>query len=149
MKEDIKAEWIKRLRSGEYKQCSGALTRVRKSDGDTRHYCCLGVLTVMAKERGVVREFRYSDDTDVSEITYYVEDEEHGAPLRDADGNLISEHAMGIEQGGLPYAVQEWAGIDSRLGDFKLPTDRNASLAALNDGGASFPEIANIIEEHF
>ena len=38
----------------------------------------------------------------------------------------------------LPFKVQEWAGIDS-----PNPID----LAALNDNGSTFEELANIIEE--
>ena len=41
MNKEIKAEWVKALRSGEYKQGGGALHR-----GD--HFCCLGVLCDIA-----------------------------------------------------------------------------------------------------
>jgi hypothetical protein len=39
---EVKALWVKALRSGEYKQTRQKLLRV--SDADTKSYCCLGVL---------------------------------------------------------------------------------------------------------
>ena len=39
MDDKVKAEWIKALRSGEYKQCKELLYRQ-----ETGGYCCLGVL---------------------------------------------------------------------------------------------------------
>jgi len=39
----------------------------------------------------------------------------------------------------LPLSVIRWSGLDSN----------GESLAALNDGGASFSEIADVIEQHF
>lgn len=43
MDQDVKAKWVKALRSGEYKQARGMM----RVDGDTEGeygYCCLGVL---------------------------------------------------------------------------------------------------------
>lgn len=46
----------------------------------------------------------------------------------------------------LPLSVQEWAGLPNENGDY----DRYASsLADQNDEGATFTEIADIIEKHF
>ena len=47
MKAEIKAQWIKALRSGKYKQGRGAL---RKTDNT---YCCLGVLCDLAIKAGL------------------------------------------------------------------------------------------------
>lgn len=41
MKKDIKDKWVEALRSGKYKQCTGALCRVYYNGCA---YCCLGVL---------------------------------------------------------------------------------------------------------
>ncbi len=38
MNPEVKAEWLKALRSGEYKQCRGSLAKHNQG------YCCLGVL---------------------------------------------------------------------------------------------------------
>ena len=53
-----RAEWVRRLRSGDYKQGRGQLRN--KND----RYCCLGVLCEMAAEVGVVnaRPLRYGWD---------------------------------------------------------------------------------------
>ena len=42
----------------------------------------------------------------------------------------------------LPPAVQEWGRLNNS------PAVNGRSLAVLNDGGASFEEIASLIEEH-
>jgi hypothetical protein len=47
MNQEIKAEWVKALRSGEYEQTRGYL---RHDDG----YCCLGVLCDLAVKAGVI-----------------------------------------------------------------------------------------------
>lgn len=41
MNKELKAKWVNALRSGKYKQCQGVL---RKKEGRTKSYCCLGVL---------------------------------------------------------------------------------------------------------
>ena len=50
MKQDVKAQWLTALRSGEYAQGS---QRLRRSD-DT--FCCLGVLCDLAVKAGVIEE---------------------------------------------------------------------------------------------
>jgi hypothetical protein len=53
MNEQVKAKWIAALKSGEYKQCKGAL---KQKENDGVRHCCLGVLlevlgpTVVEKE---------------------------------------------------------------------------------------------------
>ncbi len=48
------------------------------------------------------------------------------------------------EQGVLPVQVMEWAGIKSSVAD-----SPGGSLTSQNDTGASFSEIASIIEKHW
>lgn len=48
MNPEVKAEWVKALRSGEYKQTKNLLHRV---DGG---YCCLGVLCELAVKAGII-----------------------------------------------------------------------------------------------
>lgn len=50
MNPEVKAEWLKALRSGEYEQGTGQLKRV-SSDGPV--YCCLGVLEDLAVKAGI------------------------------------------------------------------------------------------------
>lgn len=46
MNQEIKAQWVAALRSGEYKQGTGVL----QCDDE---YCCLGILCVLARKAGV------------------------------------------------------------------------------------------------
>ncbi|MEV6638445.1 hypothetical protein AB0M54_47820 [Actinoplanes sp. NPDC051470] len=48
MNSDVKARWVKRLRSGDYPQGTGALQ-------NDKGFCCLGVLCEIAVEDGVIR----------------------------------------------------------------------------------------------
>lgn len=43
MNKRVKKEWIEALRGGEYKQSFGTLREIGE-DGETRGFCCLGVL---------------------------------------------------------------------------------------------------------
>ena len=52
----VKARWLKALRSGRYKQATGAL---RVGDG----YCCLGVLCDLAR-KSQVGEWEYTEEFD-------------------------------------------------------------------------------------
>ena len=52
MDEKIKLEWLKRLRSGEYPQATGALREIN-ADGEVCGYCCLGVLGTVLEEAGI------------------------------------------------------------------------------------------------
>ncbi len=62
MKESVKNEWVKALRSGKYNQATAVL-----SDGDS--YCCLGVLC----EISGVSDFKYESEFDI--VTYLGEGE--------------------------------------------------------------------------
>lgn len=55
MNPEIKAEWVKRLRSGQYEQGRSALSYQGS-------YCCLGVLCEIAAERGIVIKTTHGDD---------------------------------------------------------------------------------------
>ena len=85
-------------------------------------YCCLGVLCELAIESGVDIKFAQS----AMNTTYDNE----------------SMH--------LPPAVMKWAGMHTSVGF--LDTDKDdlagASLIIMNDGGASFEEIANTIDDN-
>jgi hypothetical protein len=121
MNPEIKADWVKALRSEQYKQGVGALrTNV---DGE-RRFCCLGVLADRAVLAGVVDWKPYQS-----------------AP----------EAAIEGEWQILPEAVRVWAGLEDwnpdvaiRVPDGACPTN---SLAELNDSGMTFAEIAELIEE--
>lgn len=86
--------------------------------------CCLGVLCDIAVEENVI-----------------------GAPSV-SDDRLIYGNQIAV----LPQSVQDWAGLDSPNGGYKLNTQNDMSDGALsfdNDCGKSFQEIANTIRERF
>jgi hypothetical protein len=94
-------------------------THHKLSDGEK--YCCLGVLCELAVEDGIIKK-RFKD-----EAMYYGK-----------GGNYTADT--------LPNLVQEWAGLSTTDGDFKI-SGRNKSLTFLNDhDNKSFSEIAKVIE---
>ena len=122
MHENFKA-WIAALRSGEYSQTTGVL---RNDVTNTRPvgYCCLGVAC------------------DISGVGSWDESkDDRGNPAVAYDNETFE----------LPYIVIEWLGIDD---DETIMTDGVEedwvqAVIGMNDGGASFAEIADILEERF
>lgn len=121
LKPDVKALWLKKLRSREYLQGRDLL----RSDDHTE-YCCLGVLTDLAVQAGVV--------SDEDAFPYY-EDTQY--PCR-----KVTRWA----------AAEEWDDLSETF--WRCTTPLHSSLATtdladVNDSGWSFEEIADIIEEQF
>jgi hypothetical protein len=125
MDQEIKKAWVEELRSGRHEQTKGVLCT---TDGKK---CCLGVITELAYERGVVKE-KVVD-------TLYIEEV----------GDPVDHYAYGSDEayGVLPTEVQEWAGFLSanpRV-DFE---GESAPLSLLNDRfNQDFNQIADVIEE--
>ncbi len=122
MNPEIKERWLKALRSGEYKQ---ARKQLRFHD----HYCCLGVLCDLhSKETGTQwHRGSYPHKTGDPDLTYHT----------------ITYMKM---EGLLPEEVSAWAGISDS--DPKISRgEQSVKLSKLNDDGASFTEIAELIEE--
>lgn len=120
--------WVEALRSGEYEQTRGILTRIN-SDEEPVGHCCLGVACDLAVKAGVI---------------------EPGKPI---GKNGVHPRLRYGEPGfsddlGLPPAVQRWLNV--RDGDGRFVTIENGEqfLSSLNDEGATFTEIAAIIEEN-
>lgn len=125
MNPEIKARWVAALRSGKYKQGTGKLRRKIGTRGKEQ-FCCLGVLSELAVEAGVIESpefcfgaYRYGKD--------------HDADL-------------------LPREVGLWAGIDQR--DPRVITGHDLiegptcySLSVINDSMESFEAIAGYIEK--
>lgn len=125
MKPDIKRRLLEALRSGDYPQTTHAL---RKDDG----FCCLGVLCELAVIDGILSPPLF-------------EKPELSAGYRYRSAANPKDSSVSI----LPDAVSMWAEISAR-GDFydedgKTPT----SLAERNDGGYTFPKIADLVEMYF
>lgn len=125
MNPEIKEQWIKALRSGEYKQGIGQL-HYRTKNGSSQ-FCCLGVLCDLAKQAGIVQEFGSSEDTTGVSVSYEI----GAAP----SGWRKTTY--------LPQAVVTWAGLPC-----KNPEVGAVSLAGRNDDGETFEEIANAIERN-
>lgn len=127
MNPTIKAEWISRLRSGEYTQAKAVL-REAYSGPEVGGFCCLGVLCEIAVE------------DDVTQMLYQ-------------NGQFFYGSGMGSRTSLLPDEVQAWAGIQGGAGlieNYTYDGDGrgHADLADINDSGKTFAEIADIIEEY-
>lgn len=125
MNPDVRRTWVAALRSGEYAQASGKLTRLRE-DGSRAH-CCLGVLCELAVEAGVL------------------------APGVDAGLRVVEYGARGAFN-YLPAEVVTWAQLDDANPTVGVPLIHvdgryTRTLSALNDQGTSFADIADLIEE--
>lgn len=119
MNPKIKARWLKALRSGKYTQ---GRFHLRNPDNT---FCCLGVLCDLhAKSSKKKWKWR---------------------KIPDAPWEYLGE------SGVLPDDVLAWAGLEPyprtvrvwKTGEPRVPTD----LASMNDGGAGFETIANIIDK--
>lgn len=148
MDAEIKAELVKRLRSGNYIQGQEKLSLMDK-DGEQK-FCCLGVLCEIAVERGIIPRIDYDEE---------VWDEE------DPDAEPVTRTAYKYDgcDATLPEKVVEWAGIESKdidgrpavsrfddyegMGRFEQErTGTVTSLAEMNDTGVPFSKIADYIE---
>jgi hypothetical protein len=163
---DLKKEWLRRLRSDEYKQGTARLCGIETTgDEEVKRFCCLGVATDMAAEEGVVRW----DETRRKEFEVGIEQVPVVAP-----GSSMPETGL------LNKEVMNYMGIPEsnpslKLGDiFRVLEDRYTQdeildkldelgwsereacdylsehpvpLAKVNDSGFTFEEIADVIEE--
>ena len=109
--------WVEALESGDYKQTTG---RLHDDDG----YCCLGVACEIS---GLVTWDQ------PAEARHY---------------NAIYDPETGdFSTVALPLRVAKWLGLSGLDGDFHSDTHSYIleSLANINDGGASFADIAALI----
>lgn len=135
MNEDIKAEWVAALRSGQYSQTCSYLSVVGQKEADyiPSGYCCLGVLCELAVQHGVIPPPHTQTDDNLATVRVYGEYDDKATAL-------------------LPMAVVRWAGLaDIDPPILYAPRDgspRVRQAAALNDDlGMSFTEIADAIEQ--
>lgn len=130
----VKQLWLGALRSGEYAQTRRTLRD--GTDEGSDYFCCLGVLCDLAVKEGVLPEPR-KDGTGT--WVYGGQFWDEGEERYDDDGTWSS----------LPRRVQDWA--DLPASDPVIWADRNTyrnnSLAEINDSGASFDLVADLIEE--
>ena len=129
MNKDIKAEWVKKLRSGAYLQTKNVLKRTEPDVGNSgivpSGYCCLGVLCEIAVE---------------NEIGVWV-----------ATGRDYAGFSRSGQSAFLPTDVARWAEIRYSAyssDDDDEDADVIGELMGMNDSGVPFAEIADYIEEH-
>lgn len=132
-RENIRA-WVDVLRSGRFTQGSGKL--LTRNDDHVEHYCCLGVAAKIAVDSGAVDlEIKWVDNLNVAVF------QEPGSSYQ--------------EQYVLPDSVRRWLGvsggnphvfIDQDFAEQTHDGDIKPSLTNVNDRGASFAEIADLIE---
>jgi hypothetical protein len=121
MNPEFKRKWVEALRSGRYKQGRGVL---RSSDDE---FCCLGVACDLFGEE----EWSPGVACDL-----FGKGEWSPRPVLDC---YMYEH-KGVKNAVLPVpSVLDKVGLSSRTAGY---------LAVMNDNGATFPEIADYIEEH-
>jgi hypothetical protein len=144
MNQEIKAQWVADLRSGEFPQGRRALRKTVNpdtgkvyADGKAR-FCCLGVLCERAVEAGII--------------------------TRGAEGGYtVATNDWNNLNGLLPASVARWAGLTKQSiyrSDLAMPISdlevtfegKQTTLACLNDGSPgvihrqNFATIADVIE---
>jgi hypothetical protein len=126
---EIKKMWVDALRNGEYQQGYNYLA---VHQGESVHFCCLGVLCDLAKQRGVI-------DSNQDEYGRY----SYGTYSNFTDVVL-------------PKGVQEWAGLTVDNPELEVELNNEyeeefvteVRLSELNDDhGFDFEKLANLIEK--
>lgn len=118
--------WIETLESGKYSQTNGGLH-------DDKGFCCLGVLCDI---KGV--EWHLSTD-DVATDFFYVEPTNGVPELYAMPGPEVLSW-LGMES--IPFIDHEHLSASQRV---KMTHQVKPSVAALNDNGFSFAEIAALL----
>lgn len=118
--------WLNALRSGEYIQGRDALATMT-SEGVA--YCCLGVACDLYRKN--------ADDP-----LFTVKE------AADSEGTGCGTLMFAGEENYLPDRVMEWLGMHDERGTYwDNLHGRNTDLSVKNDSGASFKEIAQILED--
>ena len=121
MNPDIKAKWLEDLRSGEFTQGKGYLTRVTP-DGEKD--CCWGLLCRLAVTAGIIGAGQYDDDAEDA-ISY--------------DGGIEMPTEKVLDWAGIPPRA---VAVSGKVTCLETLNDGTSSL-----GQYSFAQIADIIEE--
>ena len=119
--QEFKARWLAALRSGEYRQGTGLLRT-----GDDR-FCCLGVACDLLVKQGVLPDWRWE-----------VDDNGNG-------GSWTVQRAAE----SLPHQAMQVMGMKTAFGLLpgrEIDDSNDYALSVLNDYGATFEQIADIIE---
>jgi hypothetical protein len=129
--EQVKDIWVKALRSSDYTQ-GRLFLHLAETKHTVESFCCLGVLCDLSLKNSSLPIIR---------------------SLNEDDGIIRYDRSSE----GLPLSVMAWAELkfsnpDVTVVDHSIEwhkESKTTSLAELNDGGASFSEIADIIEKNW
>jgi hypothetical protein len=135
-------EWIKHLRSGEFKQTRSWLKRVNSTNGECS-YCCLGLAcdTVFSLPS---KELKPGISADTSPVAFEVEGDCYIDQVLST--NLYKELGLNSNVGVLNRVDNLYDNYDEFF-PYLLDAGRYAvSLAELNDNGATFEQLANFME---
>ncbi len=121
MNPEIREQWIEALLSGKYQQGKG---RLKSITGGEKH-CCLGVLCELYVSQVPSAHWRDRHET-------------NGTVGVIVDEKGQQNHIL------LTDAIKNWAGLPEFI-EVAL-NDKDVEVAWLNDNGATFDEIANLIE---
>jgi hypothetical protein len=121
MNYEIANTWVNALRSGEYKQQTGGLGFEKLSTGELK-FCCLGVLCDLYVKEHPEAEAELGIRTRVS-----------------TTGESIHILEYFGDSCFLPHTISTWA---------EIPRAFEEELAMKNDAGATFDELATIIEQN-
>lgn len=143
MKSEVVEKWVSALRGGKFNQAKHVLNRIEENDGTVlESFCCMGVLCKLYEEENGSLDHEIDLVSTVGKKS---------CVARKYDGQ---SHV-------LPSAVLRWAGMNDCLGDLsEVPKDLldpiknkyvsearfNNSLVDFNDRGATFEELADVIE---
>jgi len=128
MNEAIKKNWVTALRSNLYNQGTGQLYS-KKNGEKTIWHCCLGVLCELYRQEHPL-------------TSEWVDLEEVGVSFLTGKGGASPSEEVLLP----PKEVVLWAGLETEDPEVAISASEVATLSFLNDGGASFEAIADMIE---
>lgn len=132
MDQEVKAQWVEALRSGEYHQGTGRLHHI---SGGQSLYCCLGVLCELAIKAGINVPTNSKPECECS------------ACVESPPVDFVVRYDGSDDF--LPEMVRQWSHLDTgNPAVAGLPAYKD-TLSWMNDNGHDFTSIANIIEEQF
>ena len=146
-------EWVPALRSGNYKQTR---ERLRDENG----YCCLGVVCDIAGSKwSSYTIYETDEEGDEVELTGYavlddVYENRENLPsgitdkygFVDANSVSVSEANVGRVPTFVKF-IEEHVPVNGTCFHYNYQGVININLAALNDAGMTFEQLANLIEE--
>ena len=133
LRDGMRKEWVRALKSGEYEKVKGVLCKVEKGEGRRCAYCVMGLACEIAYQNGVVS----------------------GKELETEWG---SENVWGYDNelavGTIPERVRKAFGFRSAFGKFEggVLVRGKWSLTGLNDDrdlDLSFEELGELVEENW